>query len=123
MRVRGVIFRAISLMSGWNLFFFFQPKWDCYRTKAASERRINWEARIGVEHFIARFDQRHHRQGKRHLAAGCDQNLLGGNVEPARAFQVFRNRCAQLRHAACGTMRSLPAATAARTASTTGAAA
>src|SRR2546425_4313920 len=88
--------------------FFFQAKGNGDRTQPASKRRINWKTRIGVKHFIARLDQRHHRQGKRHLAARGDQNLLGGNVEPARAFQVLRNGFAQCRHAARGTIAISP---------------
>lgn len=57
---------------------------------------------VGIKHFVARLDQRHHCQRERHFAAGCNQNLFGFHFELSCAPQVFRDGCAQCRNAPCG---------------------
>ena len=44
-----------------KLIFLFEEERNGGAAQSACERRINGEARIGVEHFVTRFNQRHHR--------------------------------------------------------------
>ena len=70
--------------------------------EAAGERRIDREARVGIENFVAGFDERHHRERERHLAAGRDQDLFDGAIDAASALQIGGDRFAQGGNAARG---------------------
>src|SRR5256885_13054846 len=70
-----------------ELVFLLESKGDGRRPQTASERRIDRKARIGIEHFVARLDQRHHPERERHFAARRHQDLLRRCIYAARALQ------------------------------------
>ena len=83
-----------------KLILLFEVKRHRFAAEPARERRIDRKARVGIQNFVAGFDQRHHRERKRHLAARRDQNFLSRNVEVPRALEISRDRFAQRRDSA-----------------------
>ena len=86
----------------------FQPERHRLGAESARERRIDGKARIRIEHFVARFDERHHPERQRHLAAGRHKNLVGRHFDPPRPLQILGNRFAQRGNASRGHVAIAP---------------
>jgi len=85
-----------------KLIFLDQSERNGFGTQATGERRIDGKTGIGIEDFVARLDERHHGEGKRHLAAGRNQDLFRLKREFSGAREIVGDFLAQRRNAAGG---------------------
>ena len=69
------------------------------RTQSKCDRGISGKAGIGIQNFIARFEQRHHREKERELASRSDHDVRRRNRDAARASEIGSDLVAQRRNA------------------------
>ena len=55
---------------------FGKPKGHSDAAQPESDGRVAGKARVGVQHFVSRVDERHHRHEEGDLAAGSDDDVI-----------------------------------------------